>query len=69
MTRASKPKLVRIGKHFVDPTDVAGIKNCKDGLYLLRLKSEPNPEYPMWLSEREVERALEHFDITGSTEL
>lgn len=63
---SSKPILIRVGENLVDPSDVAAI--CKIGgkhrdLYVIRLKSQPNAEYPFWTTEKELELLLEQFKI------
>jgi hypothetical protein len=65
MSKSNKPQLVKIGKHYLDPSNVAGIKEAKEGLYIIMLHSSPNPEYPLWLSEKSLERAKQYFDILG----
>jgi hypothetical protein len=65
----SVPTLVRVGNHFVDPTDVACISKIKGrNLYVIRLKSQPNMEYPIWANEREVNPLLTHFNLEISDE-
>ena len=66
--KVSKPTLVKLGDHFLDPNDVAGFKQAKKGLFIIRLRSEPNPDFPLWISEREVECALQYFNIVGGDE-
>lgn len=60
-----KPTLVKIGEHYVDPKDVSGFKRAKKGLYILLLKSEPEPQFPLWVSYSELVDALEYFDVQG----
>jgi hypothetical protein len=60
-----KHTLVKIGRHYIDPNDVMGIKCAKDGLYIIVLRSDPEPRYPLWLKERDFEHAKEHFNIIG----
>jgi len=64
----SKPQLVKIGKHYVDPENVAGIKQAEEDLHILMLRTEPEPQYPLWLNERELNHALQYFDILGEEE-
>lgn len=59
----NRPVLVQCGEHFIDPANVAAIKKCKKGLFIVKLKSEPNPEWPIWLIETEVATLLAHFNI------
>ena len=63
-----KPILVQCGKHFIDPFDVASIKEAKRGLYIVKLKSEPNPEWPIWVEELYLGGLLAHFDIREEEE-
>jgi hypothetical protein len=64
----SKPQLVKIGKHYLAPDNVAGIKEAKEGLYIIMLRDQPEPQFPLWLSERGLEHALQFFDILGVEE-
>lgn len=60
----AKPKLIHVGDAFVDPTDVAAIVNVKRDLYVVRLKSQPNAEHPLWVNgEEEIAKLLNHFVI------
>jgi hypothetical protein len=59
------PLLIKIGQHYIDPNDVAGIKHAKDKLYIIMLKSSPEPQYPMWIKERDFEIAKQYFKIEG----
>jgi len=62
-----KPTLVKIGKHYLEPTDIAGIKQAKQGLYIIILHSQPEPEFPLWLTEREFNQSKKYFNIVGET--
>jgi len=68
MTKSDKPQLVKIGKHYIDPKNVAGIKEAKEGLYIIMLRDQPEPQFPLWLSERALEKAKQYFDILGEEE-
>jgi hypothetical protein len=56
--------LIKVGKHFLDPNDIVGIKEAKKGLYIVKLRSEPNPEWPVWVEEKDIESVLKYFSIT-----
>lgn len=60
-----KPDLVKIGKHYLNPESVAGFKQAKEGLYIIVMKDSPELQYPLWVSERAVERALQYFNIAN----
>lgn len=60
-----KPQLIKIGDHYVTPDNVSGFKQAKKGLYILQLKSQTEAEYPLWVSEKELEAALPYFNIIG----
>lgn len=63
-TKVKKPLLVKAGQHLIDPNDVACITRVKTkGLYIVRLKSQPNMEYPIWIQKNQIEALLEHFEI------
>lgn len=58
-----KPKLVRVGKHFLSIKDIRGITQVRDDLYIVKFFSEPNPEFPCWVKRSEIGNLLEHFEI------
>lgn len=58
-----KPTLVQVGEHYINPTDVACIKEAMRGLYVVKLRSEPNPEWPIWVEGRHIGALLAHFNI------
>ena len=59
----SKPQLIKIGKHYISPDNIAGIKQAKKDLYILQLRDQPEPEFPLWLSGKELQMALPFFDV------
>jgi hypothetical protein len=62
--KMKKPLLIKVGNHFVDPTDVSCISKIKSkNLYIVRLKSQPNMEFPIWVKANEIEGLLDYFDI------
>lgn len=64
MTSKAKPILVKVGLHLIDPNDVACISRIRDRkLFVVRLKSQPNMEYPIWVKTHEIEALLEFFNI------
>jgi hypothetical protein len=69
---AQKNTLIKIGAHYIDPTDVAAIvlASKEKKLYVIRLKSHPNPEYPLWVSAKELEHSplLQAFNIVSEDE-
>lgn len=59
-----RPTLVKVGNHLIDPTDIACISKVSNGaLYVVRLKSQPNMEYPIWVKRHQIESLLGHFNI------
>lgn len=59
-----KKQMVKVGNHIIDPTDVAVITKVKSkGLYVVRLKSQPNMEYPIWVKGDAIDTLLTYFDI------
>lgn len=58
-------RLIQVGTSFVDPTDVAAIVAIasRPGLYVIRLKSQPDPEYPFWAEESELDLLLREFNL------
>lgn len=57
--------LIRVGKGFYQPSEIAGIKHAKDNLYILILKSYNNPDFPIWMTDKEVLEAFKHFNVCG----
>lgn len=67
MANKKKPTLIKVGQHLVDPTDVACITKIRSkNLYIVRLKSQPNMEYPIWVKVGEIDALLDYFDIKVS---
>ena len=62
--KAKKPLLIKVGNHLVDPSDVSCISKIKSKrLYIVRLKSQPNMEFPIWVQVNEIGALLEYFEI------
>ena len=60
----ARPKLIHCGNHLIDPNDVVCItKTSKKDLYIVKLRSNPNPEYPIWANERDITSLVKHFNI------
>lgn len=67
--RNNKPTRIAVGNHLIDPEDVSCISKVKNGtLYIVRLKSLPNPEYPIWVKPAQIGTLLEHLNIVGDFE-
>lgn len=63
-SKLKKPILLKVGQHFLDPTDVACISKIKGrNLFVVRLKSQPNMEYPVWAKESELAPLFDYFEI------
>jgi hypothetical protein len=58
-----KPKLVRCGKTLINPLDVREIKQVKRGLYIVKFISDPNPDYPCWVLEADIEPLIKQFEV------
>jgi len=61
----TRPVLVKCGRAFVDPNDVSAIIQVRNDLWIVKLKSEPNPTYPIWLHEHGFERFAPYFNLVG----
>lgn len=61
----AKAVLVKCGETYINPKDVSSIKKVKMGLFVVRMVSEPNPVYPIWLREAEVGNLIQFFKIVG----
>jgi len=58
-----KPTLVKCGRAYVDPNDVSALIRVRVDLWIVKLKSEPNPQYPIWLHENGFEKFAQYFDL------
>lgn len=58
-----KQAFIQVGEHLINPEDVAGIKHAKRDLYILMLRSQPNPEFPIWIKEKDMELICKYFNI------
>lgn len=66
-TKLKKPILIKVGSHLVDPTDVACISRVRTNkLYIVRLKSQPNMAYPIWVKHHEIGELLKYFEIKST---
>ena len=92
VVKVEKPMLVRVGKHFINPHDVAAIREVvikqkveedyeeyqddedtvfagrvsgvrRKKMYVVDMKSNPNPQYAIWVEADDVEILLEQFNI------
>ena len=72
--RAVKPVLVKVGNQYIEPGDIAAITKCKrmtnddeerpQSLYIVRLKSNPNPEFPIWVrGDTAINKLLKYFKV------
>ena len=61
----TRPVLIKCGRAFVDPNDVSAIIQVRADLWIVKLKSEPNPQYPIWLHENGFERFAPYFNLVG----
>jgi len=90
--KSEKPLLVKVGKHYINPSDVAAIREVKVNvkavvvnpsrfredddddyepehttrkktMYVVDMKSNPNPTYAIWVDADDIELLLEQFNI------
>lgn len=67
MAKKKKPLLIKVGQHLVDPMDVSCITRIKSkNLYIVRLKSQPNMEFPIWVKVAEIDALLDFFEVKSS---
>lgn len=67
--RNKKPTLIAVGNHMIDPNDVACVSKVKSDLYIVRLKSQPNMEYPIWVKKHQINSLLSHMNIVVSDDM
>lgn len=64
MTKLKKPILIKVGNHLVNPDDVSCISKIKSKrLYIVRLKSQPNMQFPIWVGSNEIDSLIGYFEI------
>lgn len=62
-TKKKRSILIKCGKHLIAPQDIRCITQVRPKLYVIRFFSDPNPEYPCWVEEKDIQNVLEQFDI------
>ena len=68
-SKTKKPTMIKVGNHIIDPTDVACITRISNkNIYVVRLKSQPNMEYPIWVKKHEISDLLDQFNIIVNDE-
>lgn len=63
-----RPLLVKVGKHYISPSDIRCITQVRKDLYVVKFYSDPNPEYPCWIESKYIALLLEQFNIIVSDE-
>lgn len=61
----SKPLLIKAGNSYIDPTDVSSIYETKKGLYVVKMKSSPDPRFPIWVHSKDIGALIAYFKIEG----
>ena len=64
----SKPVLIKCGAHFINPSNIKLISKVKKDLYIVKFNDDPNPQYPCWVKESDIEPLLDVFNIIVSDE-
>jgi hypothetical protein len=61
----ARPKLIHCGNHLIDPMDVVCITKVQKhkGLYIVKLRSNPNPEFPIWVNEADITPLIQQFNV------
>jgi hypothetical protein len=61
----NRPKLIHCGNHLIDLNDVVCITKVQkhQGLYIVKLRSNPNPEFPIWVNEADITPLIQQFNI------
>lgn len=65
-SRTKKPILIKVGKHFINPSDIRCITQVRKDLFVVKFISEPNPEWACWVNKDDIGKLLEHFEIIVS---
>lgn len=62
-----KPVLIKVGRHYISPTDIRCISEVKGGrLYIVKFYSEPNPDFPVFVEPKDIGTILNQFNIVVS---
>ena len=63
-----RPKLIHCGNHLIDPNDVTCITKVasKKDLYIVKLRSNSNPEFPIWVNEKDITPLIQQFNVVTS---
>lgn len=65
--RAVKIRLIQVGKHLINPADVACISRVRKNLYVVKRLSEPNADFPIWITrESDLDLLLKEFEIVAA---
>ena len=65
----NRPTLIKVGKTFVNPNDVSAVIATRRGLYIVKMISTPDPQFPIWVKSKDILDLLEHFNIEADLEL
>jgi hypothetical protein len=61
-----KKTLFKVGHHLIDVDDVLTISCVRKNLYIIKMKSNPDPEFPIWVNGAEVSPLLKKFNIENA---
>ena len=64
--RDNRPVLIKCGNHYIDPLEIRQVSKVKRDLYIVKFKNDPNPEFPCWVKEADIEPLLNGFNIIVS---
>lgn len=59
------PKLVQVGKHYINPKDVRCISQVRPDLYIVKFLSDPNPQFATWVKAADIPALLKHFNVVA----
>jgi hypothetical protein len=67
--KTDRPKLIQVGKQFINPIDISAIRYIRsNGLYIIDLKSQPSPKFALWVKAHEIGDLIQYFNIIGEHE-
>lgn len=61
-----KKTLFKCGHHLIDIDDILTISCVRKNLYIIKMKSNPDPEFPIWVTAAEVGPLLKKFNIENA---
>lgn len=62
----NKKTMVQVGDHLIDLNDVSSITKVRNGLYIIKFISNPNPTYACWVATKDITQLTKYFNVIES---